>query len=271
MNPELKEKHVMITGASGGIGLTTAKFFLEECAKVTAQNHTNLGELLSLQKLYPGRIYPLQADLRKETDVIQLFDKANTYFQRIDILIANAGIWPEKDIPLYEMSLEQWQNTLAVNLTGVFLCSKYFLQNLKKYPQENASLILIGSTAGVFGEAGHGDYSATKAALFGLSKTLKNEIVHLAHFGRVNLINPGWTVTPMAGDTIQNEPEMKRITQTIPLRKIAKTADIANLIVFLSSDTLAGHISGSSITVAGGMEGRVVFLPDEIDFSRILG
>lgn len=270
MDTELKNKHVMITGASGGIGLTTAKLFLEEGARVTAHYNTNLGDLPSLQKLYPNKIHLLKADLRKDSDVIQLFDKAIDHFQRIDVLVANAGIWPEKDTLIHEISLEQWQNTLAVNLTGIFLCTKYFFQNLKNFPQENASLILIGSTAGVFGEPGHSDYSATKAALIGLTKSLKTEITHLARIGRVNLINPGWTATPMAGDHIQNEQEMKRITQTIPLKKIAKTEDIANLIIFLSSDKLAGHISGSSVTIAGGMDGRVLFLPEEIDFSKIL-
>jgi NAD(P)-dependent dehydrogenase (short-subunit alcohol dehydrogenase family) len=191
-----------------------------------------------------------------------------TNFGRVDILVANAGIWIPTDTTISNMSLEQWQNTIAVNLTGVYLCSKYFFQNLENNPRDIASLILIGSTAGVFGEAKHADYASSKAALYGLMMSLKNEIIHFAPRGRVNLVNPGWTLTPMAEDSLDNHENLKKILQTIPLRKIATPKDIANIVVYLASDKLSGHLSGQSITVAGGMEGRVLFSPDEIDSSK---
>jgi NAD(P)-dependent dehydrogenase (short-subunit alcohol dehydrogenase family) len=101
--------------------------------------------------------------------------------------------------------------------------------------------------------------------MHGMMMSLKNEIVHLAPLGRVNLVNPGWTLTPMAEKALTDKDMVKRILQTIPMRKTAVSEDIAGAILYLASDNLAGHVSGQTITVAGGMEGRVLFTPDEID------
>jgi NAD(P)-dependent dehydrogenase (short-subunit alcohol dehydrogenase family) len=163
------------------------------------------------------------------------------------------------------MSIEQWQKTLAVNLTGAFLCTKHFFANLKKYPGDDASLVLVGSTAGEIGQALHCDYSTSKAGLRGLLMTLKNEIVHLAVRGRVNLVNPGWTITPMTEGELSDKAMVSRIIQTIPLRKVATPSDITYAILYLSSDKLSGHVSGQTITVAGGMDGRVLFSIDEVE------
>ncbi len=271
MDLGLKGKHVLVTGASGGIGLTTCQMFLEEGCNVTAHYNTNAKSLDSLVKKFDNRIFPVKADLRNTSEVERMFQEALSHFGRIDVLVVNAGIWPEQDTFVADMSLEQWNDTIAINLTGAFLCCKYFLQNLRKFPDEHASVIFIGSTAGVFGEAGHCDYSATKAAMMGLTLSLKNEIVHFARKGRVNLVNPGWTITPMAENALKDEKLVKKVLQTIPLRKIALPEDVANLVVFLASDKVAGHVSGQSITVAGGMEGRVLFSQDQIDLARIKG
>ncbi len=271
MDLGLKDKHVLITGASGGIGLATAKIFLAEGSKITAHYHSNPRALDQLIENYEGKINPVKADLRKAPEVERMFQEAMEIFGRIDVIVINAGIWPENDTFVADMSLEQWNNTISINLTGSFLCCKYFFQNLRKHPDEHASIIFIGSTAGVFGEAGHCDYSATKSALMGLTLSLKNEIVHFARKGRVNLVNPGWTITPMAENALKDEVLVKKVLQTIPLRKIALPEDIANVIAFLASDKVAGHISGQSITVAGGMEGRMLFTPDQIDMKRITG
>jgi NAD(P)-dependent dehydrogenase (short-subunit alcohol dehydrogenase family) len=259
LESNLKEKHVLITGASGGIGIETTKLFLREGVKVTAQYFTQNESLKKGIKDYQN--YSLvSADLRKEDDIQNLIKKANQKFGRIDILIANAGIWPTKETRIHEMSLKQWENTIQTNLTGVFTCVKYFCQNLQAYPQPEAAIVLIGSTAGVFGEAGHVDYASSKAALLGLMLTVKNEITSFASKGRINLIHPGWTKTPMAENALKEDKDLvRKILQTIPLQKVATPVDIANMILFLSSDTLAGHITGQSITIAGGMEGRVLY------------
>jgi len=166
---------------------------------------------------------------------------------------------------IQEMTLDQWERTLRVNLTGTFLCSKYFFANLEKYSGNTASLILVGSTAGVFGEAWYVDYATSKAAMHGMMMSLKNEIVHLAPKGRVNIVHPGWTMTRMAEEALTDKDMTRRILQTIPMRKTAVPEDIAGAILYLASDKLAGHVSGQTITVAGGMEGRVLFTQEEID------
>jgi 3-oxoacyl-[acyl-carrier protein] reductase len=122
-----------------------------------------------------------------------------------------------------------------------------------------ASLIFIGSTAGRFGEAGHAEYAATKAALRGLMLSLKNEIVHVDPWARVNLVDPGWTVTPMAQAELEKTGQIPQITRTMPLRRVASPEDVAGAVLFFASPALSRHVSGEAITVAGGMEGRVLW------------
>ena len=265
MNTGFQSKHVVVTGASGGIGFDSISLFLAEGAKVTACYKSDPRNLATLTDSYPKQLNVVKVDVRNESEVEFLFTEANTVFGRVDVTVANAGIVFHEGVAVHEMSIEQWQKTLAVNLTGVFLCAKHFFANLKKYPGDDASLVLVGSTSGEFGEAWHCDYSTSKAGLRGLLMTLKNEIVHLAVRGRVNLVNPGWTVTPMAEEALSDKAMVSRIMQTIPLRKVATPSDIAHAILYLSSDKLAGHVSGQTITVAGGMEGRVLFSRDEVE------
>lgn len=267
MDLNLEDKHILVTGASGGIGRETVKAFLGENAVVTATYNTNRRPLEDLPEKYPKKIKIIKVDITHEHSVKNLFDEAESEFGRIDVLVANAGI-AHGPSPVHEMSLGQWQETMNVNLTGSFLCAKYFFKNIKRNPSESASLILIGSTAGIFGEAKYVDYASSKAALHGLMMSLKNEIVHLAPKGRVNLVNPGWTMTPMAESTLQDPEEMNRILQTIPMQKVAVPSDIAHTVLMLASDTVAGHISGETISVAGGMEGRVLFSLDNIDTKK---
>jgi 3-oxoacyl-[acyl-carrier protein] reductase len=151
---------------------------------------------------------------------------------------------------------------MDADLTSVyFTCSRFFA-HLRAMPRDHASVVIVGSTAAIFGEEGHSDYAAAKAAItFGMTRTLKNEIVRLAKFGRVNAVCPGWTATPMSDAEIENEAQQRQVLATMPLAKIATSCDIANLIVFLCSPSLAGHVSGQVITVAGGMEGRLLHQP----------
>jgi len=265
MDTGFQGKHVLVTGASSGIGFDTASLFLAEGAKVTACYNSDQRGLVSLKDSYSERLNVVKVDVRNESEVESLFTKANAVFGRVDVTVANAGIANHEGVAIHEMSIEQWQNTLAVNLTGVFLCAKHFFVNLKKYPEDAASLVLVGSTAGEFGEAWYCDYSTSKAGLRGLLTSLKNEIVHLAPRGRVNIVNPGWTLTPMAEGALSDKAMVSRIIQTVPLRKVAMPSDITNAILYLSSDKLAGHVSGQTITVAGGMEGRVLFSKEEAD------
>lgn len=262
MDAELRDRCVLITGASGGIGLATARMFAEEGARLILHYHKQEKPVRKLLAETAAEGAALQADLREQAEVERMFATALERYPRIDCLVANAGIFPEQPVPLHEMSLEQWQNTLAADLDGVFLCCREFLRHLAGRPRESASIVLVGSTAAIFGEEKHADYASAKAALtYGLTRTLKNEIVRLAPRGRVNCVCPGWTRTPMAEYGLRDEATVRRVQATMALRKIATAEDVAAAIVFLASDRLAGHLSGTVLPVAGGMEGRLLHHP----------
>jgi len=269
MDLNLTGKHILLTGGTGGIGKAIIDQLVEEEARVTIHYNTNIVSATEIQNKYDSSsVFLVQGDLRKEEDIENLFSKANDHFGRIDNLIANAGIWGSESTLTSELSLDQWNNTLDVNLTGVFLCVRAFFRNLIKYPGKSASIVLVGSTAGLFGEAGHADYSASKAALmYGLTKTWKNEIIHYVEMGRVNSVGPGWVLTEMAMKSLEDIEEVRKILQTIPMQKIASATDVANTVLFLLSDKASGHISGESLLVSGGMEGRGLFDKSHVDLS----
>jgi 3-oxoacyl-[acyl-carrier protein] reductase len=134
----------------------------------------------------------------------------------------------------------------------------------------------MASTAAIFGEAGHADYASAKAAMaYGLTRTLKNEIARLAPLrkdycgGRINCVCPGWTVVPRTAAKLRDTDVIRKVTATMALPQIARPEDVANAVVFLSSDTLARHITGQTLVVAGGMEGRLLWQPEEIDPSIV--
>ncbi len=269
MDLNLAGKHILLTGGTGGIGRAIIDQLVEEAAKVTIHYNTNIVSATEIQNKYDSSdVFLVQGDLRKENDIENLFFLANDHFGRIDNLIANAGIWSSESTLTSELSLDRWNNTLGVNLTGVFLCVRAFFRNLIKYPGKSASMVLVGSTAGFFGEAGQADYSASKAALmYGLTKTWKNEIIHYVEMGRVNSVGPGWVLTEMVGESLEDMEEVRKILQTIPMQKIASATDVANTVLFLLSDKASGHISGESLLVSGGMEGRVLFDKSNVDLS----
>ena len=269
MDLGLKNKTVLITGASGGIGAATAKVFAKEGARVIIHYNKNRENAEKLAKELNTETLIVSADMKNEEQVEQMYKTIKEKFGRIDILICNHGIWPKEDTPLVDMSYARWKNTLAIDLDGVFLCIRGFLRQLREFPGDNANIVIVGSTAAIFGEAGHSDYSAAKAAItYGLTRSLKNEIVSLARLGRVNTICPGWVVTPMSEDSLKDKKLVKRVLKTIPLRKIGKPEEIARIIAVIASDKVSSHISGQIITVAGGMEGRVLFDDNEIDIHK---
>lgn len=257
---------MLLTGASGGIGLAVARLLLEEGAKVTLHYNTQKDSLAALLAAHPDRTLALPADVRNEKEVAELMRASEEKLGSLDVLILNHGIFPAHDIPITDMTLDQFHNTIEVNLTGCFLFAREFLRLLKAHEakKEAANIVLVGSTSGIFGEAGHVDYSSSKSALmYGFMRTLKNEIARIVPRGRVNTVAPGWVLTPMAKEAMENKEVVKRVFQTIPLRKVAKPEDVANAIAYLASDKAAGHVSGEIIEVTGGMEGRLLYEKDE--------
>ena len=246
---------MVVTGASGGIGAACARAFAAEGAKVLVHYHRG-AERAAAVAAEIGGATTAQADLTVEADVDRLFDTARVTLGSVDVCAAVAGVWPSEDLPLWELPLDRWEETIRQNLTATFLTARAFLREVAR--TGNGSLVLVGSTAGRFGEAGHADYAAAKSALqSGLLLSLKNEVTRVAPLARVNAVAPGWTESPMTRGHV-DEAAVRRISRTMALRKVAQPEDIAAQIVVLASDRLSGHISGELITVAGGMEGRVV-------------
>lgn len=248
----LAGKRVLVTGASGGIGGAAARAFAAEGCQVVAHWHRGRERAEELAKETGSAL--VQADLTSEAEVDRMYAEAGP----LDVCAAVAGVWPYQDEPLWEMSLERWRQTLDQNLTATFLTARGFLRHLVEAERGDGSLVLVGSTAGLFGEAGHADYAAAKSAiLHGLLLSIKNEIVRVAPRARVNAVAPGWTETPMTRGLVDEE-QVRRISRTMALRKVARAEDVARQIVVLASDELSGHVTGQIVTVAGGMEGRVI-------------
>ena len=255
METGLSGKGVLVTGASGGIGAACARAFAAEGARVAVHYHRGEERARGVAGSLDGAPV-VQADLTDEHEVDRLFDEARAALGRIDVCAAVAGVWPSEDLPVWELPLERWELTVRQNLTSSFLTARGFLREVARNGQ--GSLVLVGSTAGIVGVAGHADYAAAKSAVLGgLLLSIKNEIVRVAPGGRVNAVAPGWTESPMTRGHVDPE-SVRRVSRTMARRKVAQPADVARQVVVLASDELSGHVTGQVITVAGGMEGRVI-------------
>ncbi|KAF8598887.1 NAD(P)-binding protein, partial [Ceratobasidium sp. AG-I] len=202
MDLGLNGVHVLVTGASDGIGFETVKQFLEHGAYVTAHYNTERGPLTDLQ-IVVDDLHLEQADVTNEHAVAGLFVSATEFFeQEVQVLVVNQGFFPPEDVRLVDMGLDRWKRTMDVNLTGPFLLVREFLQRLRhphnRYPDmSKVAIVVVGSTSGEFGDPGHVDYSCSKAALqTGFIRTVKNEMVDIAPAGRINAISPGWVGNP---------------------------------------------------------------------------
>jgi 3-oxoacyl-[acyl-carrier protein] reductase len=245
---------VLVTGAAGGIGSAVARTLAGEGARVGVHYRSSEAAAERLAAEIGG--VALQADLRDEAEADALVPHAVEALGRLDACVANAGTWDPEHVPLARMTLDRWRDTIESNLTATFLTARAYLRHVEA--TKAGSLVLVGSTAGIFGEAGHADYASTKAAMTGgLLLSLKNEIVETAPLARVNLVAPGWTVSPMTANDLTEET-VARVTSTMALRKVATVEDVARAIAFLCSPLAAGHVTGQVITVAGGMEGRLL-------------
>ncbi|MBW3561566.1 MAG: SDR family oxidoreductase [Actinobacteria bacterium] len=250
MDLGLEGRGVLVTGGAGGIGTATVLAFAAEGARVAVHHLTSVSRAEELAAEVGG--IAVRGDLRDADDVDRVVAEAVEGLGRLDVCVANAGVWPREDVPVADLTVDRWESTIASNLTATFLTARAFLRHARG--AEDAALVLVSSTAGVFGEAGHADYAAAKAAIaHGLLPSLKNEAAPV----RVNAVAPGWTVSPMT-DRDLDDDTVARVTATMALRKVARPDDVAAAIVWLSSPVAAGHVTGELITVAGGMEGRLL-------------
>ncbi len=249
---------VLVTGGAGGIGTAVVRAFAAEGARVAVHYRTSRDRAEQLAEEIGG--VAVAADLRVEEEVDALVPRAVEAFGRLDVCVANAGVWPREDVPVADLDLDRWRATLDSNLTATFLTARAFLRHARTAGAGN--LVLVASTAGLFGEAGHADYAAAKAAIaHGLLASLKNEIVRDIPSSRVNAVAPGWTISPMTERDLGDD-QLDRITATMSLRKAASPDDVAAAVLWLASDRAAGHVTGEVVTVAGGMEGRLLHPPE---------
>jgi 3-oxoacyl-[acyl-carrier protein] reductase len=153
----------------------------------------------------------------------QLVSSAISAFGRLDILVANHGIWPPEDAPIDRMSDEQWHRTIAVNLDSVFALIKHSVAQMKK--QGSGNIVLVSSTAGQRGEAFHCDYAASKGALISMVKGLSTELAR--DNIRVNCVAPGWVATDMSAEALNDPPTRTKVFSTIPMGRVGTPDEIA--------------------------------------------
>ncbi len=243
---------ILITGASRGIGAATAiKFAQAGAAAVVINYHTHREAALATAKAVEqagAAALVWQADVSRSVEARALIDQTLERFQRLDVLVANAGIWPTAERDLTELDQAQWERTMQINLDGCYHVCREAARIFKR--QRWGNIITISSTAGQRGEAGHADYAASKGALISFTKSLA---VELGPFNvRVNSVAPGWVETDMSAPALRGETaQLKRIIEAIPLGRVATAEDIAGPILFLASD-LARHITGEILNVNGG-------------------
>jgi 3-oxoacyl-[acyl-carrier protein] reductase len=174
------------------------------------------------------------------------------HFGRLDILIANHGVWPAEDVPIERMSEEQWRSTLSINLDGVFGLVKHAVAQMKAQPRTKSPaghIVLISSTSGQRGEAFHCDYSASKGALISLTKSLSAELAPAGIY--VNCVAPGWVDTDMSAGALADPRTGEEIRRTIPLRRVGTPEEIAGPVLFLCTE-FASFITGEIFNVNGG-------------------
>jgi 3-oxoacyl-[acyl-carrier protein] reductase len=245
----LSGKVALITGGSRGIGAATVRLFTRAGAKVVFNYQHSAAQAEKLaSECGTGVCHAVQADLTGTATAEPLVRATVERFGSLDILVVNHGIWPPTDAPIDEMSDEQWRTTLAVNLDSAFALVKHAVAQMKRQ-QRGGHIVLVSSTAGQRGEAGHCDYAATKGALISMVKGLSTE---LAPFGiRVNCVAPGWVATDMSADTLQDRKLKAKIFATIPLGRVGTPEEIAGPILFLCTP-YAGFITGEIFNVNGG-------------------
>ena len=240
---DLQGKKALITGASGGIGKEIAKVLIEHNAEVciSGRNHE---ELNALKKSLGKKCHVVTCDLSKKDEIIELIKKADEFMGYIDILVNNAGI--TKDNIFLRMSENEWEDVLNVNLNATFNVLKLITKGMVK--RKYGRIINISSVVGVTGGAGQVNYSASKAGLIGLTKSLSQEVA--TRNITVNCIAPGFIETPMTEKL--DDKRKDAILNSIPMNRIGKPKDLSSAIIFLASQE-SSYITGQTLHINGGL------------------
>jgi 3-oxoacyl-[acyl-carrier protein] reductase len=243
----LEGKSAIVTGGSRGIGQATALRLAEAGANVVVNYHSNevvAEEVVRSAKEFGVDAFALQGDVSKVEAAEALVDRAIERFGRLDILVANAGVWQGSPVEL--MSEEIWDRVIDINLKGTWTVCRAAAKVMKQ--QGRGTIVIVSSTAGQRGEAGYSNYAASKGGQISFTKALATE---LAPDIRVNCVAPGWVYTPLNDTVFSDEEYERKIIEGIPLNRIASADDIALPIVFLTSDW-SRHITGEVMNVNGG-------------------
>ncbi|HZU42508.1 MAG TPA: glucose 1-dehydrogenase [Terriglobales bacterium] len=249
----LENKVAIVTGGSRGIGAATVKMFAAAGARVVFNYLSAKAKADQLIKhCGEDKCLAVQADFQDLRAANKLVDAAVKQFGRLDILVANHGIWPPEDMPIDKMSDQQWLRTIDTNVNSVFALIKHSVAEMKRQKTNGkpaGHIVLVSSTAGQRGEAFHCDYAASKGALISMVKGLSTELAHAGIY--VNCVAPGWVDTDMAAPALNDPPVAKRVLATIPLGRVGSPEEIAAPILFLCTEH-AGFITGEIFNVNGG-------------------
>lgn len=243
----LADKVAVVTGGSRGIGRATALRLAEAGANVVIsflERSTAADETVEAARARGAEVVALRGDVGSSADAERLVAAALERFGRLDLLVANAGIW--EGAAIGRMSDDLWDRVLDANLRGTFTCCRAAMPALKR--QGQGSIVIVSSTAGQRGEAGYSNYAASKGGQISFAKSLATE---LAPGIRVNCVAPGWVDTEMNATVFGRNGTRAEIAAGIPLRRIATADDVALAIVFLASDW-ARHITGEVLNINGG-------------------
>ena len=234
-------KIVLVTGASRGIGLEAAKHFSKEGYKVigTSRGDFNLGELIG-----DDSAISVQLDLMSKQSIKNLFADLKSQDLLPSVLVNNAGI--TKDQLFMRMKDEDWDDVIETNLNGLFRVTKAFIKPMVK--NKFGRVINISSVAGLMGNSGQVNYSSSKSAMVGFSRSLAKELG--SRNITSNVVAPGFIETDMT--TFLNDDEKAEVSKNIPMRRFGTVEDVAKCIVFLASDE-ANYITGQTISVDGGL------------------
>jgi len=237
-----KEKKILVTGATGGIGKAIVKKFVSLDGKVLATG-TNVEKLENLKKEFPN-IKTLKFDISDHDKIEEFIENVSSQLEGLDILVNNAG--KNIDNLSLRMKFEEWKKVIDINLSSTFLLSKNAIKKMLK--NKYGRIVNITSIVGHTGNLGQSNYSASKAAILGMSKSLAIE--YAKKNITVNCVSPGFIQSRMTDNIVESIKTM--LTSRIPMSRLGTGDDVANTVAFLASDS-ASYITGETIHVNGGM------------------